>query len=70
MKQNGRAFTASGYLYSVSVLTATLFVKLHFGGAAIPNEEMLVTRAEKSDTVGHQIQGANDDQADKDGTDN
>ena len=37
---------------------------------AIPNEEMLVTRAEKSDTVGHQIQGANDDQADKDGTDN
>ena len=53
-----------------SYADTTIGVKLSQGGSAIPNEEMLVTRAQKSDTVGHQIQGANDDQADKDGTDN
>lgn len=37
--------------------------------SAIPNEEMLVTRAQKSVTVGHRIQGANDDQTDKNGPD-
>jgi hypothetical protein len=36
---------------------------------AIPNEEMRVTRAQKSVTVGHRIQGANDDQTDKNGPD-
>jgi hypothetical protein len=38
--------------------------------AAIPNEEKLVTGAEKSVSVGHQIQGENDDQSDKNGLDN
>jgi hypothetical protein len=37
---------------------------------AIPNEKMLVTRGQKSVIVGHRIQGANDEQSDKDGTDN
>jgi len=38
--------------------------------SAIPNEGMLVTRAEKSVSVGHRIEGEDDDQTDKNGLDN
>ena len=38
--------------------------------AAIPNQELLVTRAARFVSVGHRDQGENDDQTDKDGTDN
>jgi len=36
---------------------------------AIPNEELLMTREPKSVSVGHRIQGGNDDQTAQDGPD-